>query len=133
MVLPPPPPPLQDRLVQTLPHPRPPATFCTNWLASFFSWILSPYLFPLWLQWAAFRHFFIFSLNKKNYFKFIHLLKLRMSFLYFCDNLRYYCLLRSYKKGCFFSFIICIFQCRIRIWNPFWSLVLIFWDIKIMY
>ena len=28
---------LQDRLVQTLPHPRPPATFCTYWLASFFS------------------------------------------------------------------------------------------------
>ena len=37
---------LQDRLVQTLPHPRPPATFCTYWLASFFSWISSPYLFP---------------------------------------------------------------------------------------
>ena len=28
---------LQDRLVQTLPHPCPPATFCTYWLASFFS------------------------------------------------------------------------------------------------
>ena len=37
---------LQDRLVQTLSHPLPTVTFWTYWLVSFFSWILSPYLFP---------------------------------------------------------------------------------------
>ena len=47
--------------------------------------------------------------------------------------IRNFWVLRSHKKGCFFSFILCIFRCRIRIWSPFWSLASSFWVIKIMY
>ena len=47
---------------------------------------------------------------------------------------RYYCLLRSYKKGCFpLLFYVAIFRCRIQIWSQFHLVAHSFWVIKTMY